>query len=78
MMVFFFGTLCFFIWLFKRTVFPQCQWVYRAFEDIEELERQRGVGKKEESSFRPYTVENGSDHEDNGTNGTGETQHYIL
>ncbi|KAF7648683.1 hypothetical protein LDENG_00153270, partial [Lucifuga dentata] len=47
-----------------------CQWVYRAFEDVEEL--QRGVGgEKEESSFRSYPVENGSDHEEeNGTNGT--------
>lgn len=58
--------------------FPQCQWVYRAFEDIEELEWHRGVDKKEESSFRPYTVENGSDHEDKGTNGTGETQFLPI
>uniref|UniRef100_A0A4W6CLG3 Phosphatidylinositol-3,4,5-trisphosphate dependent Rac exchange factor 1 n=1 Tax=Lates calcarifer TaxID=8187 RepID=A0A4W6CLG3_LATCA len=36
-----------------------CQWVYRAFEDVEELQRERGA------------VENGSDHEEgNGTNGT--------
>ncbi|KAG8002889.1 Phosphatidylinositol 3 [Nibea albiflora] len=49
---------------------PQaCQWVYRAFEDVEE--RDRGAGEKEESPFRPYPVENGSDHEEeNGTNGT--------
>lgn len=52
--------------------FPQCQWVYRAFEDVEE--RDRGAGEKEESPFRPYPVENGSDHEEeNGTNGTGKT-----
>lgn len=60
------------------SVFPQCQWVYRTFEDVEELERDRGGGEKEESPFRPYPVENGSDHEENGTNGTGETQCYIL
>ncbi|XP_056279866.1 phosphatidylinositol 3,4,5-trisphosphate-dependent Rac exchanger 1 protein isoform X1 [Pseudoliparis swirei] len=51
---------------------PQaCQWVYRAFEDVEELQRERGVGEKEEIPFLPYPVENGSDHEEeNGTNGT--------
>uniref|UniRef100_A0A671YAN6 Phosphatidylinositol-3,4,5-trisphosphate dependent Rac exchange factor 1 n=1 Tax=Sparus aurata TaxID=8175 RepID=A0A671YAN6_SPAAU len=38
---------------------PQsCQWVYRAFEDVEELERDRGAGEKDESPFRPYPVEN--------------------
>uniref|UniRef100_A0A3Q1FSR4 Phosphatidylinositol-3,4,5-trisphosphate-dependent Rac exchange factor 1 n=1 Tax=Acanthochromis polyacanthus TaxID=80966 RepID=A0A3Q1FSR4_9TELE len=48
-----------------------CHWVYRAFEDVEELQRERGAGEKDESPFRPYPVENGSDHEDeNGTNGT--------
>uniref|UniRef100_A0A667ZHD0 Phosphatidylinositol-3,4,5-trisphosphate dependent Rac exchange factor 1 n=1 Tax=Myripristis murdjan TaxID=586833 RepID=A0A667ZHD0_9TELE len=37
-----------------------CQWVYRAFEDVEE-----------QHPFRPYPVENGSDREEgNGTNGT--------
>lgn len=53
------------------SVLIQCQWVYRTFEDVEELERD--AGEKEESAFRPYPVENGSDHEENGTNGTGET-----
>lgn len=49
--------------------------MYRAFEDVEELQRERGVGEKEEIPFLPYPVENGSDHEEeNGTNGTGETQ----
>lgn len=48
--------------------------MYRAFEDVEELQIERGAGEKEESPFRPYPVENGSDHEEeNGTNGTGET-----
>lgn len=52
----------------------QCQWVYRTFEDVEELERERGTDGKaeEESPFRPFPVENGSDHDENGTNGTGE------
>ena len=46
--------------------------MYRAFEDVEELLKERGAGEKEESAFRPYPVENGSDHEEeNGTNGTG-------
>uniref|UniRef100_A0A669CAM3 Phosphatidylinositol-3,4,5-trisphosphate dependent Rac exchange factor 1 n=1 Tax=Oreochromis niloticus TaxID=8128 RepID=A0A669CAM3_ORENI len=54
--------------------FPQCHWVYRAFEDVEELQRERGADEKEDSLFKPYPVENGSDHEeDKGTNGTGET-----
>lgn len=53
------------------TFIPQCQWAYRAFEDVEELQRERGAGEKEESPFRPYPVENGFDHgEENGTNGT--------
>lgn len=57
---------------------PQCQWVYRAFEDVEELQRERGAGEKEESPFSPYPVENGSDHEEeNGTNGTGETRFML-
>ncbi|TNN74575.1 Phosphatidylinositol 3,4,5-trisphosphate-dependent Rac exchanger 1 protein [Liparis tanakae] len=48
-----------------------CQWVFRAFEDVEELQRERGAGEKEEIPFLPYPVENGSDHEEeNGTNGT--------
>lgn len=51
---------------------PQCQWVYRTFEDVEELERDRGADEKEESPFRPFPVENGSDRDENGTNGTGE------
>lgn len=59
--------------------FPQCQWVYRAFEDVKELQRERGSGEKEESLFRPYPVENGSDYEEeNGTNGKGEIQSYNL
>lgn len=55
------------------SVFPQCQWVYRTFEDVEELGRDRGSGEKEENLFSPYPVENGSEHEENGTSGTGET-----
>lgn len=52
---------------------PQCQWVYRAFEDVEELQGPQASAEKEESPFRPYPVENGSDHsEENGTNGTGD------
>lgn len=50
----------------------QCQWVYRTFEDVEELERDRGADEKEENPFRPFPVENGSDRDENGTNGTGE------
>lgn len=58
---------------FPLPVLPQCQWVYRTFEDVEELQRGRDAGEKEESNFRPYPVENGSDHEEeNGINGTGE------
>lgn len=54
--------------------FLQCQWVYRAFEDVEKLQKERSAGEKEEIAFRPYHMENGSDHEEeNGTNGTGET-----
>ncbi|CAK6955095.1 phosphatidylinositol 3%2C4,5-trisphosphate-dependent Rac exchanger 1 protein [Scomber scombrus] len=51
---------------------PQaCHWVYRAFEDVEKLQKERGAGEKEEIAFRPYHVKNGSDHEEeNGTNGT--------
>ncbi|XP_023185695.1 phosphatidylinositol 3,4,5-trisphosphate-dependent Rac exchanger 1 protein isoform X1 [Xiphophorus maculatus] len=51
---------------------PQaCQWVYRAFEDVEELQRPSSAGEKEESPFRPYPVENGSNHEQcTTTNGT--------
>ncbi|XP_047220173.1 phosphatidylinositol 3,4,5-trisphosphate-dependent Rac exchanger 1 protein isoform X3 [Girardinichthys multiradiatus] len=51
---------------------PQaCHWVYRAFEDVEELQRPSSAGEKEESPFRPYPVENGSNHEEgNTTNGT--------
>nr|XP_054602110.1 phosphatidylinositol 3,4,5-trisphosphate-dependent Rac exchanger 1 protein isoform X2 [Nothobranchius furzeri] len=51
---------------------PQaCHWVYRAFEDVEELHKARGEGEMEDQSFRPYPVENGSDHEEeNTTNGT--------
>uniref|UniRef100_A0A669CEY8 Phosphatidylinositol 3,4,5-trisphosphate-dependent Rac exchanger 1 protein n=1 Tax=Oreochromis niloticus TaxID=8128 RepID=A0A669CEY8_ORENI len=38
------------------------------------LQRERGADEKEDSLFKPYPVENGSDHEeDKGTNGTGET-----
>lgn len=50
----------------------QCQWVYRTFEDVEELERDRTADEKEESPFRPFPVENGSNRDENGTNGTGE------
>lgn len=52
----------------------QYQWVYRTFEDVKELERERGTDDKaeeEESPFRPFPVENGSDHDENGTNGAG-------
>ncbi|KAM9785487.1 phosphatidylinositol 3,4,5-trisphosphate-dependent Rac exchanger 1 protein [Neosynchiropus ocellatus] len=48
-----------------------CQWVYRAFEDVEELHRGDGAGDKQENSFTSYPLENGSDHEEeNGTNGS--------
>uniref|UniRef100_A0AAX7TYA0 Phosphatidylinositol-3,4,5-trisphosphate-dependent Rac exchange factor 1 n=1 Tax=Astatotilapia calliptera TaxID=8154 RepID=A0AAX7TYA0_ASTCA len=48
-----------------------CHWVYRAFEDVEELQRERGADEEEDSPFKPYPVENGSDHEeDKSTNGT--------
>uniref|UniRef100_A0A8D0AME4 Phosphatidylinositol 3,4,5-trisphosphate-dependent Rac exchanger 1 protein n=1 Tax=Sander lucioperca TaxID=283035 RepID=A0A8D0AME4_SANLU len=50
----------------NTSCFLQCQWVYRTFEDVEELQRERGA------------VENGSDHEEeNGTNGTGKTYHQL-
>ncbi|XP_017266862.1 phosphatidylinositol 3,4,5-trisphosphate-dependent Rac exchanger 1 protein isoform X1 [Kryptolebias marmoratus] len=51
---------------------PQaCHWVYRAFEDVEELQRPTGEGEKKEGPFGSYLVENGSDHEEeNTTNGT--------
>lgn len=52
-----------------------CHWVYRAFEDVEELQRERGAHEKEDSPFKPCPMENGSDHEeDKGTNGTD----YML
>lgn len=62
-------------WFFWALIFfPQCHWVYRAFEDVEELQRERGEDEEEDSPFKPYPVENGSDHEeDKSTNGTGET-----
>lgn len=62
-------------WFFWALIFfPQCHWVYRAFEDVEELQRERGADEEEDSPFKPYPVENGSDHEeDKSTNGTGET-----
>uniref|UniRef100_A0A8D0AMF2 Phosphatidylinositol 3,4,5-trisphosphate-dependent Rac exchanger 1 protein n=1 Tax=Sander lucioperca TaxID=283035 RepID=A0A8D0AMF2_SANLU len=47
----------------NTSCFLQCQWVYRTFEDVEELQRERGAGDKE-SPFSPYPVENGSDHEE--------------
>ncbi|XP_053705025.1 phosphatidylinositol 3,4,5-trisphosphate-dependent Rac exchanger 1 protein isoform X2 [Synchiropus splendidus] len=48
-----------------------CQWVYRAFEDVEEFHRGHGAADKQENSFTSYPLENGSDHEEeNGTNGT--------
>ncbi|CAG01698.1 unnamed protein product [Tetraodon nigroviridis] len=43
-----------------------CHWVYRTFEDIEDL---KSGDEKEESTFRPYPVKNGSNVETNGTNG---------
>uniref|UniRef100_A0A665VBP2 Phosphatidylinositol-3,4,5-trisphosphate-dependent Rac exchange factor 1 n=1 Tax=Echeneis naucrates TaxID=173247 RepID=A0A665VBP2_ECHNA len=47
-----------------------CQWVYRTFENVEELQKEQGAGEKE-SPFSPYPVENGSDcQEGSGTNGT--------
>lgn len=58
----------------------QCHWVYRTFEDIEDLDRNRSADEKEESTSRPYPVGNGSNLE---TNGTGDVQdllktHLIL
>ncbi|KAM9830582.1 phosphatidylinositol 3,4,5-trisphosphate-dependent Rac exchanger 1 protein isoform 1-T1 [Syngnathus typhle] len=48
-----------------------CQWLYRAFEDVEDLQGQPVSADEEESPFKPYPIENGSDHsEENGTNGT--------
>ncbi|XP_054626845.1 phosphatidylinositol 3,4,5-trisphosphate-dependent Rac exchanger 1 protein isoform X1 [Dunckerocampus dactyliophorus] len=48
-----------------------CQWVYRTFEDVEELQSEQTASEKDDSPFSPYPVENGSDHEEeNGTNGT--------
>lgn len=70
-----FSTLRSFRYNCSTHLFPssKCQWVYRAFEDVEELQKERDDGDKEESSFAPYPVENGSDHdEENGTDGTGE------
>lgn len=59
--------------------FLQCQWVYRAFEDVEELQRERGAGEKVESPFSPYPVENGAGHEDSTrTNGAGRANHVIV
>uniref|UniRef100_A0A669DVW5 Phosphatidylinositol-3,4,5-trisphosphate dependent Rac exchange factor 1 n=1 Tax=Oreochromis niloticus TaxID=8128 RepID=A0A669DVW5_ORENI len=34
----------------------QCHWVYRAFEDVEELQRERGADEKEDSLFKPYPL----------------------
>ncbi|XP_029690371.1 phosphatidylinositol 3,4,5-trisphosphate-dependent Rac exchanger 1 protein isoform X2 [Takifugu rubripes] len=44
-----------------------CHWVYRTFEDIEELQRNRSAGEKEESTLGHYPVGNGSNLETNGT-----------
>lgn len=53
--------------------------MYRAFEDVDELQRESGVGEKEENPFSPYPVENGSDHEEgNGTNGIGDVTPYQI
>lgn len=51
--------------------------MYRAFEDVEHLQRERSPTEKEEeeeeSAFKPFPVENGSDQEEeNRTNGTGD------
>uniref|UniRef100_A0A8C7Z9K7 Phosphatidylinositol-3,4,5-trisphosphate-dependent Rac exchange factor 1 n=1 Tax=Oryzias sinensis TaxID=183150 RepID=A0A8C7Z9K7_9TELE len=49
----------------------ECNWVYRAFEDVEHLQRGRSPTEKEQNAFKPFPVENGSDHEeDSRTNGT--------
>lgn len=58
--------------------FPQCHWVYRTFEDVEDLGRSRSTDEKEESTFEPYPVKNGSNVETNGTNGIGDTQHSFC
>lgn len=58
--------------------FPQCHWVYRTFEDIEDLEKDRSADEKEESTFRSYPVENGSNVETNGTNGIGDSQYSLY
>uniref|UniRef100_A0AAX7SIP3 Phosphatidylinositol-3,4,5-trisphosphate-dependent Rac exchange factor 1 n=1 Tax=Astatotilapia calliptera TaxID=8154 RepID=A0AAX7SIP3_ASTCA len=34
----------------------QCHWVYRAFEDVEELQRERGADEEEDSPFKPYPL----------------------
>lgn len=60
---------------FKTQSSPQCHWVYRTFEDIEDLERNRSADEKEESTLRPYPVQNGSNLE---TNGTGDDQHLLT
>lgn len=67
-----------FIMNVKTDSFPQCHWVYRAFEDIEDLERNRSADEKEESTFRPYPVENCSNVETNGTNGIGDNQYSFC
>lgn len=52
----------------------QCHWVYRTFEDIEELQRNRSADEKEESTLGHYPVGNGSNLE---TNGTGDVKHLL-
>lgn len=56
---------------------PQCHWVFRAFEDVEELQRPTGENEKKEEF---YPLENGSDHEEETTttNGTGATWGRII
>uniref|UniRef100_A0A8C7Z4X5 Phosphatidylinositol-3,4,5-trisphosphate-dependent Rac exchange factor 1 n=1 Tax=Oryzias sinensis TaxID=183150 RepID=A0A8C7Z4X5_9TELE len=57
----------------------ECNWVYRAFEDVEHLQRGRSPTEKEQNAFKPFPVENGSDHEeDSRTNGTGELCRLSL
>ncbi|XP_061913098.1 phosphatidylinositol 3,4,5-trisphosphate-dependent Rac exchanger 1 protein isoform X2 [Entelurus aequoreus] len=47
---------------------PQvCQWVYRTFEDVEELRHKQTTSEEEEDGFRKYDTDH---EEENGTNGT--------
>lgn len=67
-----------FLLIVQTDSLTQGHWVYRTFEDIEDLERNRSADEKEESTFRPYPVENGSNVETNGTNGIGENQYSFC